>query len=205
MVADGVTISDLPLEVRVSRALRSSAGRRADRVRRRRTRRRLRALAATAVGALVVVPTVNDSLRLVSTAAPTMDRCALPGPLRSDFVVAARATHLPLALLAGVARVESGFSTDAESPAGAIGVMQLMPATADSLHLDPFEPSSNVLGGAVYLRQLLLRYGGNLELALAAYNAGPTAVDVAGGAPSGETRNYIGDVERAWHGYGSCT
>ena len=205
MVVDGVTIADLPLEVRVSRALRSSAARRAHRVRQRRARRRLRALAAAAAGALVVVPAVTDGPRPVIPAVPTIERCALPSELRDDFVAAARATHLPLALLAGVARVESGFSTGAESSAGAIGVMQLMPVTADSLHLDAFKLSSNVLGGAVYLRQLLLRYSGNLELALAAYNAGPTAVDRAGGAPSGETRAYIGDVERTWHGYGACT
>ncbi|HZC74357.1 MAG TPA: lytic transglycosylase domain-containing protein [Gaiellaceae bacterium] len=132
------------------------------------------------------------------------DRCALPSGLRADFVAAARATSLPLGLLAGVAYVESRFSTDAVSQAGAIGLMQLMPSTAESLHLDALEPSSNVLGGAVYLRQLLSRYGGDLKLALAAYNAGPTAVDRAGGAPSGETLAYVGEVERTWHSYGFC-
>jgi soluble lytic murein transglycosylase-like protein len=205
MVVDAVTIADLPLEVRVSRALRSSAARRADLARRRRARRRGFALAAAAAGALVLVPGIAGGPPSVSAASPTIERCALPTGLRGDFVAAARATHLPLALLAGVAHVESRFSTDAESPAGAIGVMQLMPTTADSLHVDASEPSSNVLGGAVYLRQLLSRYGGSLELALAAYNAGPTAVDRAGGAPSGETRAYIDEVERTWRGYGSCT
>ncbi len=92
----------------------------------------------------------------------------------------------------------------AESRAGALGVMQLMPSTADSLHLDALKPSSNVLAGAVYLRQLLSRYGGDLKLALAAYNAGPTAVDRAGGAPSGQTHAYVGNVERTWHSYRSC-
>jgi soluble lytic murein transglycosylase-like protein len=61
-----------------------------------------------------------------------------------------------------------------------------------------------VLGGALYLRLLLSHYGGDLKLALAAYNAGPGAVDRAGGAPSGETRAYVGAVERAWRTYGSC-
>jgi soluble lytic murein transglycosylase-like protein len=61
-----------------------------------------------------------------------------------------------------------------------------------------------VLGGALYLRQLLSLYGGDLKLALAAYNAGPAAVDRAGGAPFGETRAYVADVERTWHSYGTC-
>jgi soluble lytic murein transglycosylase-like protein len=124
--------------------------------------------------------------------------------LRADFVAAARATSLPLGLLAGVAHVESRFTTDAQSPAGGLGVMQLMPSTAASLHLDPLKRSSNVLGGALYLRQLLTLYDGELKLALAAYNAGPTAVDRARGAPSGETRAYVDNVERTWHSYRAC-
>jgi soluble lytic murein transglycosylase-like protein len=61
-----------------------------------------------------------------------------------------------------------------------------------------------VLGGAFYLRELLSHYGGDLKLALAAYNAGPTAVDRAGGALSRETRAYVRTVERTWRAYGSC-
>jgi soluble lytic murein transglycosylase-like protein len=150
------------------------------------------------------VPAVSDaSGRPAATARPSV-RCALPSGLRADFVAAARATKLPLGLLAGIAHVESRFSVRAESSAGAIGVMQLMPSTADSLHIDAFEPSANVLGGARFLRLLLSRYGGELKRALAAYNAGPTAIGDAGGEPSAETRAYISDVEQAWHSYGSC-
>lgn len=193
-----------PLEVRAARARRASAARRVHRAGRQRALRRRLVSATVATCALVIVPTASDATR-VATAARPVNRCALPAELRGDFVSAARATLLPLGLLAGVARVESEFSEDAQSPAGAVGVMQVMPSTASALHYDPFDATSNVLAGAVYLRQLLVRYGGDLELALAAYNAGPTAVDRAGGAPSGETRAYVDDVERAWHAYGTCS
>jgi soluble lytic murein transglycosylase-like protein len=204
MPVDALSGVELPLEVRAGRALRSSAARRARLVRRRRARRQTLTLLAAAVCSVVVVPATGDASGPPMAAAVPSHRCALPSGLRDDFVAAAHASKLPLGLLAGVARVESRFSISAESQMGAIGVMQLMPATADSLHIDAFKPSSNVLGGAVYLRQLLSRFGGDLNLALAAYNAGPTAVDRAGGAPSDETRLYVGDVERAWRQYVSC-
>lgn len=204
MVVDALAIHELPLEVRAGRALRSAAARRSRLARRRRARRRALGLVATVACALVAVPAVSDASGPPIHTAQLSDRCALPSGLRSDFVAAARVTSLPLGLLAGVAYVESRFSTDAESRAGAVGVMQLLPSTADSLHVDAHEPSSNVLGGALYLRQLVSRYGGDLKLALAAYNAGPTAVDRSGGVPAGEARAYVSYVERAWHGYGSC-
>jgi soluble lytic murein transglycosylase-like protein len=204
MLDDALSGAKLPLEVRAGRALRSSAARRARLARRRRARRQTLTLLATTVFAVIAAPATSDaSSPPMATARPSY-RCALPSGLRRDFVAAARTTKLPLGLLASVARVESRFSVDAESPAGAIGVMQLMPATADSLHVDGLKPSSNVLGGAVYLRQLLSRYGGDLELALAAYNAGPTAIDRAGGVASAQTRLYVGSVERSWRHYGSC-
>ena len=205
MLVDALETTDLPLEVQARRALRSSAARRSHLAQRRRAKQRTLALVVIAACALIAVPATSDASGLPTAAAPPRHRCPLPNKLRADFEVAARATNLPLGLLAGVARVESRFSASAESSAGAVGVMQLMPSTAGSLHLDPLESSSNVLGGAVYLRQLLARYGDHLKLALAAYNAGPTAVDRAGGAPSEETRAYVYDVERAWHDYGSCT
>src|SRR5262249_8504851 len=139
MFLDAINAAEPPLEVQTRRALRAAAARRARLARRRRARRRTLALAAIVAFGLIAVPAPSDgSLLRVTTVRPG-DRCALPVKLRDDFVAAARVTNLPLGLLAGVARVESRFSAVAESPAGAIGVMQLMPATADALHVDALQ------------------------------------------------------------------
>jgi soluble lytic murein transglycosylase-like protein len=99
-------------------------------------------------------------------------------------------------LLRAVIRKESAGYPCAVSNKGALGLMQLMPATAAMLGVnDPLDPSQNLDGGARFLGQLLSRYQGNLSLALAAYNAGPGAVDKAGGVPPyPETKNYIRDI-----------
>ena len=82
----------------------------------------------------------------------------------------------------------------AHSGAGATGLLQLMPATARELQLDGNDPAANVLAGARYLRQMLDRFG-SIDLALAAYNAGPTAVERAGGAPTTATLRYVKNIE----------
>ena len=82
----------------------------------------------------------------------------------------------------------------AQSGVGARGLLQLMPGTARELRLDGDDPADNVLAGASYLRQMLSRFG-SVDLALAAYNAGPTAVERAGRAPSLATLRYVKNVE----------
>ena len=102
------------------------------------------------------------------------------------FEAASQQTGVPVQLLKAVAKAESNFNPDAVSSCGAVGVMQLMPATARSLGVtDPTDPGQNILGGAKYLQSMLERYDGDTALALAAYNAGPAFR---------ETQNYVQKV-----------
>jgi hypothetical protein len=101
-------------------------------------------------------------------------------------------------LVRAVVQVESGYNARAVSSKGALGLMQLMPSTAAELGVrSPFDPEENIRGGTLYLRQLLDRFGGNEELALAAYNAGPSAVDRYGNhvPPYAETQDYVRRVK----------
>lgn len=112
---------------------------------------------------------------------------------------AARKYNLPSNLLRGVIRAESNFQVNAVSHAGARGLMQLMPQTAKELGVDnPFNIEQNIDGGARYLRKMLDNFGGDLKVALAAYNAGPGAVEKYGGQipPYQETEQYIKRVLR---------
>jgi soluble lytic murein transglycosylase-like protein len=106
---------------------------------------------------------------------------------------------LPRKLVRSVIGAESGFQPKALSPKGAIGPMQLMPGTAKDLGVNPHDPAQNVDGGTRYLRDLLEKYDYGLWHALAAYNAGPGAVDKYRGLPPyRETLNYVNRVDRAY-------
>lgn len=117
-------------------------------------------------------------------------------------VEAARKYLLPDSFVRSVMNAESGFQPNAVSPKGAIGLMQLMPDTARALGVDPLDPHQNADGGAQYLRQLLAKYENDpnqVLLALAAYNAGPAAVERYHGVPPyRETREYILRVLKNW-------
>jgi soluble lytic murein transglycosylase-like protein len=130
--------------------------------------------------------------------------CPIPREWRGAFERAARDAGLPLAMLVAVAQVESRFEAGAHSEAGATGLMQVMPATARGLQLTADEPDSNVLAGALFLRKMLDRFR-SADLALAAYNAGPTAVERAGGAPSSVTLAYVENVTSLWRDFNGCT
>ncbi|MEO5628483.1 MAG: lytic transglycosylase domain-containing protein [Thermomonas sp.] len=114
-----------------------------------------------------------------------------------EFRKAARARKLDEALLRAVAHAESGFDANAVSPKGAQGVMQLMPAVQREYGVsDPFSPKQSIDAGAWLLRDLLRRYKGDVELALAAYNAGVGTVKAYGGTPPyAETREYVAKVQ----------
>jgi hypothetical protein len=112
------------------------------------------------------------------------------------FVAAGRQYNINPNLLKAVAQVESNFRPDAVSRAGAQGIMQLMPATAEHLGVtDSFNPAQNIMAGARYLREQLDRFDGDIRLALAAYNAGWPAVQQHGGIPPfSETQAYVPKV-----------
>lgn len=122
---------------------------------------------------------------------------------------AAQKYLLPDSFVQSVMKAESGFQPDAVSPKGAVGLMQLMPETARELGVDPRDPHQNANGGAQYLRELLARYESDPDqvlLALAAYNAGPGAVDRYHGVPPyRETREYILRVLKNWNQPPSAT
>lgn len=118
----------------------------------------------------------------------------LPQHVLGPLLARATTRHgLPESLLERVIARESGRKPCAVSAKGALGLMQLMPATAAALGVsDPFDAGQNVEAGSRFLRELITRYAGDLALALAAYNAGPTAVDKHRGVPPfRETHNYI--------------
>ena len=119
------------------------------------------------------------------------------GPYKAEIDAAAAKYGIDPALLRGLIRQESNFNPSAGSPAGAQGLCQLMPGTAAALGCtNPLDPAQSIDAGAKYLRQQLDAFGGDVSKALAAYNAGPGAVQRYGGVPPyAETQNYVRQVQ----------
>ncbi|MFP5226036.1 MAG: lytic transglycosylase domain-containing protein [Acidobacteriota bacterium] len=136
-----------------------------------------------------------------AVAAPSVPEKLTDGDLQPMLAKAGTAYDIDADLLASVVRAESAGHSHAVSRAGAQGLMQLMPGTASELGVgDTFAPSENIQGGSAYLDTLLKRYHENLKLALAAYNAGPAAVDRWHGIPPyRETRLYVARVIREYN------
>jgi soluble lytic murein transglycosylase-like protein len=136
-----------------------------------------------------------------SVSAPVRTTRPVSRQYRNDFddliTEHSRAQGVRPDLVRAVIQVESGYNPSARSPKGAMGLMQLMPATAAGLGVvRPYDPEQNIRGGVAYLRRLLERFENNEELALAAYNAGPEAVGRYGNRvpPYRETRDYVQKV-----------
>ena len=168
----------------------------------------LLACAAAAAATAALVGTARAGKSAAPTPPPVARRardpaCPLPHAYRPSFEAAARATGLPLPLLVAVGTVESRLRSSARSPAGAEGLLQVLPSTAAELGLDAGRTRTNVLAGARYLRKMLDRFHAP-DLALAAYNAGPAAVARAGGAPGGETLTYVANVTALWRSLVRC-
>lgn len=168
----------------------------------------LAAAAALGVGAAAAPPrvavpsSVKDDVTFRAAAVPD-SACPIPPRFRAAFEAAADDARLPASLLAAVAHVESRFQPNAVSPKGAIGLLQVLPSTGRALGLDVSRPDANVLAGARFLRLMLDRFR-SADVALAAYNAGPAAVERAGGAPSMETLRYVLDVTARWREHAGC-
>ena len=168
-----------------------------DRRRAQRRRRRLRTLVlAAATAAVPSAAKTRPVLPLLPAVSVSMnDFRAVPATEAYDDLIkeAAVAYGLDANLIRAVMRAESSFNPMIVSPAGAQGLMQIMPALAEELGVtDPFDPRQNIMAGARYLRQLLDAHKGNVKLTLASYNAGPGNVARYKGVPPfRETRNYV--------------
>lgn len=210
---------DLDAPLAQSRTRAELTARRARRRAQLRRRRNATGLATLALAGLAVLPVMAASAGTTATlpsphaldagqvaSAPPLARCPIPVAVRPALENAAAAARVDLPLVAAVAETESAFDPVARSGAGAQGLMQLEPQTAAAFDVaDPYNPDENAAAGARYLRSLLDRYQQSLTLALAAYNAGPSAVDRAGGVPDfPETIAYVAKVSAIYQSMRPC-
>jgi len=143
------------------------------------------------------VVAVNANPNIPNAAVTMADPAPVPQQYSAALSFAANSANISPSLLAALVWQESRWDAKAVSRKGAVGLTQLMPGTARDLGVDPADPLANLLGGARYLRQLLDQFDGDVEKALAAYNAGPARVRSAGGIPAiAETRNYVASIVR---------
>lgn len=141
---------------------------------------------------------LQNSLSFSDVFNNAMSGIEVPESMDAIFEEAAQKYNVPVNLLKAIGKAESDFDAKAVSSAGAQGVMQLMPETSKEYGItDPFDARSNIMGGAREISEKLQRYNGNLDLALAAYNAGSGNVRKYGGVPPfKETRNYLVKVKK---------
>ena len=188
----------MDLDLAFARSRRRAASRRAAAARRRAALRTILvatvAFAAFAARPAPVEPMAGHAPRATRPLTPRPSSCGIPQRFVAAFQAASAKAGIPLSLLSAVAWEESRMDPHALSEAGAEGLLQVLPATAATVVTATNGPRANVLAGARYLRQMIDRFD-DLELALAAYNAGPTAVEQAGGAPTIETLRYAKNVE----------
>lgn len=157
----------------------------------------------SSTGAVVWNTDVDPTDTPMAEAAPDVPAAAvtmivapsIPAGYAQPLAQAAAQYHISPDLLAALVGRESNWRTTAMSTKGAIGLTQLMPATARAMQVDPGNAAANLVGGARYLRQMLDLFDGDVERALAAYNAGPNRVIRAGGIPAiAETRTYVSTI-----------
>lgn len=148
-------------------------------------------------GDLLTRPSTRVNANIyTSQAASSAEKVTTKEQIKNIIFRAAKKHGVDEKLVNALVKQESGFNPNAKSKVGAMGLMQLMPATAKGLGVtNPMDPEQNVEGGVKYLKSMLDRYNGNIILALAAYNAGPGAVDKYDGVPPyKETQNYVKNI-----------